>query len=1100
MKLLRLPGMTGALLAAIYAVTGWLSLQIAVPPGYAAPVFPPAGIALAALLVYGYRLWPAVLVGSLIVQLAAGVNTHVSGPAWWGPLLVAPFATLQALAGTWLARRLVGLRDALDTHRSIVLFFCVVAPLGCLVCASLAVPTLVLSGALHPGEALFSWWNWWLGDTLGVMVFAPLVLAFIGEPAEKWRPRRNVVALPLLVALAVLAFSFVQVREWEQVRVETQFRRDTENLASLVSRRLEAQLDMLIALQRLMSVSDNVTREQWHDFVMPLLERYPGTQNFSWNTYVTATDRERFERAVRAAGLQDFRVLDRDDAGQLFPAREADEYLPITYVEPMRGNERAVGMNPLSLPAATEGIAVTRVTGQPAASAAIRLVQEEGSQRGVVVYLAVFERPGNGNQGRSRKLKGMVTGAFRMGDAMSAVLMGMPVSGIDLCIVDMVGKPGNRRLYGEEGCDEPDARGTRLQQFVPITFADRPWSLVLRANDQYMSAVTSWAVWSTLAVGVGIVAMLGIFLLVTTGYTRRVEEQVRIRTSELALAGERLHDQQATLAEAQRLARMGSWVQVGSGDQIDGSDELRRMFGLPDSGLLHWPDLVAMVAAQDQTPLDLAVVHLRNEAGSAALDGTVRNARGETLVLHFQIESAPAADGSLHLRGTVQNVTAAREAEAHIQYLARYDALTGLPNRMDWTERTRASLLVAQRHGDRCAVLFLDLDRFKMVNDSLGHPVGDRLLTEVADRFGKCLRDYDVLARLGGDEFVVLLPRIGRAEDVAIVANKLIESLRAPVLIDQIELNVAVSIGIAAFPDDGNDVDTLLKHADVAMYGAKQAGRNTYRFFIPEMNQRAVDRLQTESALRRAIERHELTLYYQPQLDLATQQVTACEALLRWRHPERGLVPPMEFIPLAEDSGMIVPLGDWVMEEACRQQVRWAQAGLRMRVGINISALQFAQANFVDRVEQILAETAADPRMIELEITESALMAPTDELMSNLHRLGAACIGLALDDFGTGYSSLAYLKRLPIERLKLDRSFVMDLPGDVEDAAITTATLSMARDLGLQVVAEGVESEAQCDYLKRGGCQSIQGYLLARPMPAEEFVGWYRARSIAAKG
>jgi diguanylate cyclase (GGDEF)-like protein len=462
--------------------------------------------------------------------------------------------------------------------------------------------------------------------------------------------------------------------------------------------------------------------------------------------------------------------------------------------------------------------------------------------------------------------------------------------------------------------------------------------------------------------------------------------------------------------------------------------------------------------------------------------------------LQLRIESEWRGNLLTRIRGTAQDVSSAREAEAKIQYLAHYDTLTGLHNRSAWQEQARIALCAAARHQDKFAVLFLDLDNFKTVNDSLGHPAGDRMLALTASRLSRCVRNEDLLARLGGDEFVALLSRLSNLEEAALVADRMLAALAEPMNIDGHELHLSASIGIALYPNDGAEVDTLLKHADTAMYSAKEAGRNTYRFFIPEMNARATERLLMEADLRRAVDRNELILHYQPQIEANTGTPYGCEALVRWVHPQRGLVPPDQFIPLAEETGLIAPLGEWVLRTACQQQVEWRAAGLPdLIVAVNISALQFRKRDFVPMVARMLTETGADPACIELEITESALMEPSSELSGRLQDLVDLGLTLALDDFGTGYSSLSYLKRLPIARLKIDRSFVDDLPGNAEDAAVTSAALSLARDLGMQVVAEGVETEAQRQYLAERGCHAMQGYLFSRPLTVDAFANWIRA-------
>lgn len=1083
------------LIALGYALVGWFSLQFAVPPGYAAPFFPSAGIALAAVLIFGARHVGGVIAGSLVVQLLAAAQAGQPPGSAWEPLLIPFFAGLQALAGVWLARRLIRLPNALDTPTPILRFMILVAPLGCLVNASAAIPLLVNSGLITAGEALFNWWNWWAGDTLGVLVACPLMFVFFGRPAEDWRPRRLGVAVPMLIATAFTGAALYQVSRWEALRVQTQFNRDTEHVISLVRKRLDAQIDMVLAVEHFMAVSSNVTRHQFRQFITPWLTRYPGTQNFGWSPVIDHAAREDFEKLIRSTHGDDFRILDRSPDGRTFPARDAETYLPIIYVEPFVTNTTVYGLNPLSLPETAIAIERSRLVRGPVVSAGIHLVQERATQRGVVIYQAVFDRPENA--GVEAAMIGTVSSVFRMDDTFAAILPTGQALEMELCLVDLAGKPGNRRLYGPAGCEHEGWLPAHVGRAQTIAFAEREWQIRLRGTPAYVRELRSWAAWTTIAFGLATLGMLGAFLLVTSGHTRRISRLVEQRTTELAHATQELEAQRAALDRAQRTARMGSWECTPDGAALTCSAALPTLLHLPTASPPTLDDLCAAVDEEDRDALRKALAAAAVSAEDQSLDCHL--AAGSGQIMHFTIETEWVDGRPARLRGTVQDVSAARQAEAHIQYLAHYDALTGLPNRRMWLTQAQAAIHAAQRHGDILAVLFLDLDQFKTVNDSLGHPAGDLLLATVARRLADCLREEDVLARLGGDEFVALLPRLADGKDAAVVARKMLTAMHAPVDIDGQELRPTVSIGIALYPADGGDVDTLLKHADTAMYGAKEAGRNNYQFFVQEMNVRALERLMLENALRRAVEREELSLHFQPQIRAQDGGLTGCEALLRWNHPEIGAIPPTQFIPVAEETGLIIPLGEWVLREACRHQVAWARAGHHeLAVAVNISALQFRRDDFAEVVARILAQTGANPACIELEITESALMQPSPALYERLVALGRLGLTLALDDFGTGYSSLSYLKRLPISRLKLDRSFVHDLPGDQEDAAVASATLSLARDLGLEVVAEGVEQVEQFTWLKARGCTLMQGYLFGRPMPPEEFERWMLAHDPAA--
>lgn len=449
-----------------------------------------------------------------------------------------------------------------------------------------------------------------------------------------------------------------------------------------------------------------------------------------------------------------------------------------------------------------------------------------------------------------------------------------------------------------------------------------------------------------------------------------------------------------------------------------------------------------------------------------------------------------------HYIALFSDITERKASEEHIRRLAQYDFLTNLPNRVLFDDRLVQTLASAKRHNKLFAVMFLDLDRFKNVNDSLGHRAGDRLLQQVAERLRGALRESDTVCRQGGDEFVILLSEINYAEDVAYVAHKVIQTVSQPYQLQDRELVVTASVGISVFPDDGGDPDTLLKNADSAMYHAKSTGRNNYQFFASEMNERSFEALVLENALRRALERNEFELHYQPMLNTDTGRVVGMEALIRWHHPELGLVSPCKFIPVAEDSGLILPIGEWVVREACRQNKALQETGLcELPVSVNLSALQFRQHDIVEVVAEALAACDLEPRYLELEVTESAMVEDIERVIATLHGFRSLGVSLAVDDFGTGYSSLSYLKRFPIDKLKVDQSFVRDISTDPNDAAICGAVISLARSLHLAVVAEGVETEAQRAFLREHGCAVIQGFYVSRPMGFDDLTEYLRVNA-----
>lgn len=446
-----------------------------------------------------------------------------------------------------------------------------------------------------------------------------------------------------------------------------------------------------------------------------------------------------------------------------------------------------------------------------------------------------------------------------------------------------------------------------------------------------------------------------------------------------------------------------------------------------------------------------------------------------------------------HYIGIFVDITERKQSDERIRFLAHFDPLTGLPNRALLTARLEMGLSMCDRTGRQLAVLFLDLDRFKTVNDSLGHGVGDLLLQQVAARIRPCVREQDTVARLGGDEFVVVLADIRGGEDAAMVASKILDAHLPPFCLGEFELNVSPSIGIAVYPDNGRDADTLIKNADSAMYSAKQKGRNNFQYFTGAMNAFAKERLLLCNSLRKAVVNNELSLVYQPQMSVDGSTVVGMEALLRWHHPEMGPVPPARFIPIAEEHGLIVPIGEWVLREACRQNRVWQDKGLPpCPVAVNLSALQFRQRNVVELIRDVLRESGLDPRWLELELTESLIMDEAENTIDTLHNLKAVGVSLAIDDFGTGYSCLSYLRRFKIDKLKIDRSFVQDDTAD--GAAIVKAVIGLAKTLNLRVIAEGVETRSQQAFLAEQGCDEVQGYLFSRPMPPDAITHFLRER------
>ncbi len=497
------------------------------------------------------------------------------------------------------------------------------------------------------------------------------------------------------------------------------------------------------------------------------------------------------------------------------------------------------------------------------------------------------------------------------------------------------------------------------------------------------------------------------------------------------------------------------------------------------------PDAAANPSFQEQAGV------LRNLGLRACWCFPILSGEGRVLgvfAIYFREQREPAAS-EVELMEMVSRLAAVaveqRDLNDRLAYQAMHDALTGLPNRFLFEDRLHQALAQAKRHDWHVAVLFIDLDRFKQINDTLGHSVGDALLQQVSRRLETCLRRTDSLARMGGDEFQLILSELRDPQDALRVSQKLLDSLKAPFHVDTYELFVTASIGISLFPRDGRDAATLLRNADSAMYRAKNQGKNSFQFFTPDLGATALEQLELENDLRRAMAGGEFRLYYQPQLEI-NGQLVGLEALLVWNHPKLGLIPPMQFIPLAEESGLIVEIGEWVLVEVCRQSAAWRQAGYdRVKIAANVSSMQFARADFVSIVSQILSQSNVDPSGLELELTESVVMREFEESSRQLERLRSLGVSIAIDDFGTGYSSLSYLRNLPIDTIKIDRSFIKDLDVGSSTMPLVQAIVSLAHGLGLNVVAEGVETETELRALRSVGCDKVQGYYLGEPLPAE---------------
>jgi diguanylate cyclase (GGDEF)-like protein len=596
-------------------------------------------------------------------------------------------------------------------------------------------------------------------------------------------------------------------------------------------------------------------------------------------------------------------------------------------------------------------------------------------------------------------------------------------------------------------------------------------------------------------------ALLAFFTLIALLYivmmTRRQKLIVEAHTEALEQKAKDLEDAKSSLTHAQKIAHLGNWEWDLREGYVKLSDEAYTILELPQNQKrLSFKRLLGMVHPDDREKVSETFGLVVRRQHTLDSDFKIITPKENEKILHVCAQRYVGnTESPSCLIGTVQDITEQKEAEQRLEHLANYDLLTNLPNRNLFMQHLQLAMNRAKRNQTQLAMLFMDLDNFKVINDTMGHDIGDLLLVNVADRLLKQMRESDIVVRMGGDEFIILLETIKDPLEVAVICEKIIELFSEPFVLQGHELFVTTSIGVSVYPDDGSDAQTLIKHADTAMYHSKEQGKNSFRFFTKEMNERALSRLIIENNLRQAIEKEEFELFYQPQVDLDGGALKGAEALLRWKLQGVGYVAPGDFITVAEETNLIIPIGEWILETVFAQLARWHAAGLEaVRIAVNVSSRQLVRGDLHYTIARLSERYGVDTRWIAIELTEGTLMDISETVLDQLNRLRNMGIEIAIDDFGTGYSSLSYLKKLPVNKLKIDRSFVMDLEEDADDRTLTRTIITMAGSLNLEVVAEGVETDYQRAFLLDEGCEYAQGYFFAKPVPVENFEAYLRDR------
>jgi len=1136
-------------IAFAYFATGKLGLLLAIPPGYATAVWLPSGIALAGLLLCGLRASPGVLLGSFLVNVGVSFDAS-STAAILKSLLIATSigtgATLQAVAGAFLVRRFVGLPSALDNEADVGKFLALGGPVSCLVNATWSVTTLSLAGAIPATDFPFNWWTWWVGDTIGVLLVSPLVLAWAGEPRQSWRRRRIAITVPLCIAFAVAVAFFVRASTWEQDRIRSGFVQHADSIGEALTSSVDLYLEVLQSIADFHAGSPSFAWNDFRAFVARPLERFSGFRAVSWNPRVYEADRAEYEAALQRDTNASTTITERNPEGQLIPAQRRSEYVSVRYIEPYARNKPALGFDVASDPVRADALHRARDSGKPAATARIELVQDVRREPGFLVFLPVYRggfAPRTVEERRGALL-GYATGVFHVANLVASSIRNVNEVEIELLLYDASGISGKRFLYSNRRPLDESAIDEMLfkdgdAHHIDLDVAGRRWILAVSPTARYLARHRGWQAWTVLAGGLLFAGLLGAFLLVMTGRAQRIEQ----------LAA-RLQDEAADRARAEaRVRRLNRLYAVQSAInslivRVRQRDELYRescriaieagKFRIAWVGVLDrdaqrvtpvaWDGAEHGFIAATQARLSLtennpgglslvarAVIAKRAmivndvasdnrilfkqehaERGVESLAVLPLIVSGEVLgvlVLHAAERDFFDEDEIKLLRELAGDLAFALdhlEKEERLNYLAYYDSLTGLANRTLLLERIARLVQGGAQRSRALALVLVDLERFKNINDSLGRQAGDELLREVADRIVKTVGDAGAVARVGADQFAVLLPELRREDEVARTLETYGRAVFGqPYRLDQSELRVSAKAGIALFPDDGADAETLFKHAEAAVKKAKTTGER-YLFFTPQMTERVSEKLALESKLRQALENEQFVLHYQPKLGVETRNIAGLEALIRWQNSELGLVPPGRFIPLLEETGLILDVGSWAIRRASLDHRRWVESNLLApRIAVNVSSIQLRQRDFVGIIEQAIIQGVA-PTGIDLEITESVIMEDIEVTIDKLKNVQSLGVRLAIDDFGTGYSSLAYLAKLPVQSLKIDRSFIITMLNDPDTMTLVRTVIELAHSLRLEVVAEGVDSEEQANILRLLRCDAMQGYLFSKPLPFED--------------
>lgn len=1198
-------------------------MAMAVPPGYASPLWPPTGIALAALLMWGRKHWPGIWLGAIANQMLAShdFSGQLTDMMLLSSLIIAAGSTLQAFVASWLVEKWLqpGL-PRLDSPHSIFIFFLLSAPIASVIASSIGVTTLVVLNVMPATSALFSWWNWWVGDSLGVLIIAPLLFCLYGKPRELWLTRCRSVALPLVASLLALIMIFIMVFRAEQSRMQLIFDSQAATIDRLLVKYADNIIDSALALRDLYSASSEVQRQEFTIFAQNLLHRHPEIQALEWLPRVTYAELPTFEQSLQNQGFTGFRVTEKGANESLQAVQKRAEYFPVIYIHPMAGNEKAFGFDSYTNSISRAAKEWARSTGKPSATPRMNLIQGNTTEHGILVSIPIYTTK---QQLVTAQLSGFVSAVVLPHKIIDIAIQGFDTQLLGISLLDLSAPIAERTLFDKPVISRLGKNYQLNNWQHNFQFADRTWQIVVTPDSSFMIANGSTLPWVTLIGGLFFTSLLCCFLLIISGRTAQVEALIDSRTRELAKANNEL-DVSVQTARAselmlrtviesqpesvqlisqdnrlQQINRAGlDMLEADSPEQVQALDLqtlivakyhaavqqlIQRIFrgetgtlefemhGL--KGTHRWLEthavplrdtqgaIVAMLSiTRDITQRKHAEEHLKlaarvfnashegifiTDARALIIDvnpmfceitgysrGEVigrkpsilrsgkqsttfytemwssllsnhywqgemwnRKKNGDLFVERLTISALCDGEQAVsYYVGMFSDITQAKQQQQLLESMAHFDPLTQLPNRLLFADRLNQAIAHAKREKCLLAICFLDLDGFKPINDQYGHEAGDKILIAVADRIKTSIREEDSVSRHGGDEFALLLGDLESIEQCEQAIQRIHQAISSPYLIDGHYLTVGVSSGVTLYPLDNTDPDTLLRHADHAMYQAKLAGKNRHHLFDSSQDQQIIDRHKQLREIESAFLANQLCLYYQPKVNIKTGQVIGVEALIRWQHPTSGLIPPLEFLPIIASTELEIRIGNWVLEQAWQQLAAWHQEGLELEVSVNISSYHLLWPGLLQHLESILnVYPSINAKLLQLEILETTAVDDLNgvnlTVQSSRDLLG---ISIALDDFGTGYSSLTHLRHLSVDTVKIDRSFVRDMLDDPDDYAIVESVISLSQAFHRSVIAEGVENQEQGIVLLLMGCHLLQGYTIARPMPAEAIAAWVR--------